>query len=598
MSHRFLASLVTVALLSLAPVAAQLTGGQTLVFQNFSQATAPSGDPPGWSQDGNGVTLWRYDNPGGVNASPPFSHRFAILDSLFAGPGMSQIQYLVSPIFDSSGCNSMFLHFDHWYRHVGGTTPSSARVEGSVDGGASWFFITGYTATTGPGALGGVVSETLNISNMASSNSRIRFCYEGTWAFWWAIDNVGVSCPAPGPQGVSLTSASTLFEGQQLVIQGQNLPTNPDDLCLVLKRPFGNRNQLLDLQPTLANGNRIEANMPRLPADAQNTPLEVAFLVGRGRRFPLPNPIPGVEIIGDIWRWDGDPLVGQPVQLGPVIGLGPTPMEMHTGECIVSPDPAEISAGRLKVTIDTDWGAGSRFCITSRIHAMGSRGDTRILGKFTAGGDALDCATKICMLLEQAFMTPANIEWGELLRVVCGPPVVNPDGSVTIEVALASGVPIDDGDLTITCKRAGDGTGDCLLHEIFLDGVGGSEPEVRVVEDGQLVTSLVTDPCGIFATAPVLLLVELLNDADPLGSIAPGTAVGAGFVFLFNGLENPMTTPGTFGQTVVGLGHQMNFVVPPTAGLAGQKLVMQAAAVSPLAANGAYATTAPIILDF
>ncbi|NJL86170.1 MAG: hypothetical protein HC886_09605 [Leptolyngbyaceae cyanobacterium SM1_1_3] len=186
----------------------------TLFFEDFSSASG-STPPPGWTQvllAGNPETdQWRFDNPGdrsfiGVD---PLIDPVAVYDSdALSDDGIEESVALVSPIFDASAADGVFLQYDQWY--YGFTDPeydSQIYIETSTDGGTTW-----NTAflEEGEGFFVGSPLVDLTDTLAGSETAQLRFRFDGDWSFAWAIDNLevvdylppGVALPT-GDVGVS-----------------------------------------------------------------------------------------------------------------------------------------------------------------------------------------------------------------------------------------------------------------------------------------------------------------------------------------------------------------------------------------------------------
>ncbi|MFN3753736.1 fibronectin type III domain-containing protein [Flavobacterium sp.] len=99
------------------------------------------------------------------------------------------LTYLESPSINLVGYTSASLNFFHYLRYIGG---NKARVEVSIDGGATWAILNSFLATQG--SASNFVSATFSMNSyVGNSNVKIRFLYDATWDYGWAIDNVTIS---------------------------------------------------------------------------------------------------------------------------------------------------------------------------------------------------------------------------------------------------------------------------------------------------------------------------------------------------------------------------------------------------------------------
>jgi hypothetical protein len=167
-----------------------------------------------YNENFNGVNIWTTTNnsTGGVpvNASwtmrtSPYSYtsafwsvnissndasRFYFTNSDAQGSPSSNrtMTYLTSPSINLAGYTSASLSFFHYLRFVPG---NKARVEISTDGGSTWGLITAFTASRGTPST--FVNATADLTAYVGLSVRIRFYYEATWAFGWAIDNINIT---------------------------------------------------------------------------------------------------------------------------------------------------------------------------------------------------------------------------------------------------------------------------------------------------------------------------------------------------------------------------------------------------------------------
>ncbi|MCB9164582.1 MAG: choice-of-anchor J domain-containing protein [Flavobacteriales bacterium] len=112
---------------------------------------------------------------------------------------------LVSPGFSTVGYSSLSLSYYHYYRY---NASESANVDISTDG-TNWTTEQTYTSTQG--ADDGFVQSTVDLSAYAGQPQLfIRFRYDATWDWWWAIDNVSVT-GTPAPTSFSWTSTPAGF---------------------------------------------------------------------------------------------------------------------------------------------------------------------------------------------------------------------------------------------------------------------------------------------------------------------------------------------------------------------------------------------------
>jgi len=157
----------------------------TIFFEeDFSGQTLPTG----WTNVSNIASqdVWQFDNPGERDITGSFDADFAILDSDYYGDGNSQNASLTTIAIDASLAQNLKLGFDQQFQAL---DDSYGLVQVSNDN-LNWITIDSITVDTGyPNPP--VYSE-YDITLIAAGESTvyIRWTYSGTWAWWWAIDNV------------------------------------------------------------------------------------------------------------------------------------------------------------------------------------------------------------------------------------------------------------------------------------------------------------------------------------------------------------------------------------------------------------------------
>jgi N-acetylneuraminic acid mutarotase len=173
-------------------------------FQSFDTTSIPDG----WTitNAANTTGGWEFDDPGNRGNQTGGSGGFAVVDSDHIGPGLHQDTTLTSPISDLSANTDPQLAFDTLYREF---VNSTASVDVSIDGGATWSNVWQNTTTT----VNGHVSIPLPQAS-GQSAVQVRFNYTGTWAWYWELDNVligNTTCdPVPGGLVVGqVTDANT-----------------------------------------------------------------------------------------------------------------------------------------------------------------------------------------------------------------------------------------------------------------------------------------------------------------------------------------------------------------------------------------------------
>jgi len=171
----------------------------TILTQNFNSGLSP------WTVDNTGSATssslgpWQVE-PNGYTYSvyPSFSSpdlsQFAVTISDAGGIGVNTQSRLISPSFSLVGYSSASLSFQQFYEYFA-SGDVDANVEISTDGGTTWTTLVNYVSgAANIGTSTSFVTETISLSAYAGySNCKIRFYYNSTWGYFWAIDNVSIT---------------------------------------------------------------------------------------------------------------------------------------------------------------------------------------------------------------------------------------------------------------------------------------------------------------------------------------------------------------------------------------------------------------------
>lgn len=123
--------------------------------------------------------------------------QFYLSNSDAPGSGSVTSTILQSPVFSLASFSTANLNFWHFYRVS--SAPESINVEISADG-TNWNMLQSYT--TAQGAANGFVNVNINLDAYAGEPTvSLRFRYEASWDWYWAIDNVSVT----GSQATNIT---------------------------------------------------------------------------------------------------------------------------------------------------------------------------------------------------------------------------------------------------------------------------------------------------------------------------------------------------------------------------------------------------------
>jgi hypothetical protein len=204
------------------------TGGtldnMTLMSQNFNGAnnwttvnnsTGGSAGPAlaDWTMQPDGYTYGFY---GTFHSND--NSQFYISNSDAQGSGGTTATELKSPVFSTIGFSSANLSFFHYLYF-----PSTANVEYTINGGTTWVTLQSYT--TSQGAIAAFTNATIALpaAMLNQPSAQLRFKYNDSWGFFWAIDNVSITGTQVAPMVWSPTTnlysdaaATTPYTGQNL----------------------------------------------------------------------------------------------------------------------------------------------------------------------------------------------------------------------------------------------------------------------------------------------------------------------------------------------------------------------------------------------
>ncbi|MEQ4300866.1 S8 family serine peptidase [Plantactinospora sp. B6F1] len=203
-----------------------------LLTESFDGTSAPDG----WSvvnrTDKGG---WAFDDPGGRTNLTGGTGNFAIIDSDKLGSGNTQDTDLITPPLDFSATGAPLLRFNSDWRAVG--ISDTADVDVSTDGGTTWTNVWHQTSSR----RGPRVEEVPLDAAAGAEDARVRFRFNGTFAWWWEVDNVQLvnrTCtPNPGGLVAGFTKDSntgdplngvTVASANQPADKGVSVAT-PDD---------------------------------------------------------------------------------------------------------------------------------------------------------------------------------------------------------------------------------------------------------------------------------------------------------------------------------------------------------------------------------
>jgi len=162
---------------------------QTILLQEDFSSASGTTPPTGWTvQTSTGdplVDVWHFDNPGRRTPGAPIAGNFACFDSdRYSNNGLVENVSLVSPVFDATTPDNIFLEFDQFF--CGGYGGSCA-VE--VYDGATWSSIYTTSSTTN-NPQHSTFDITAIVQNI--SNAQIRFKWTGNYSWYWIVDNIKI----------------------------------------------------------------------------------------------------------------------------------------------------------------------------------------------------------------------------------------------------------------------------------------------------------------------------------------------------------------------------------------------------------------------
>ncbi|UPQ80773.1 GEVED domain-containing protein [Flavobacterium azooxidireducens] len=140
----------------------------------------------------------------GATLSSNDTSQFMLTDSDIGGSGSVTDTRLQSPAFSTVGYNSVNISFYHYYR----IPATFAGLEYSLNG-TTWTTLKTYT--TVQGAPTGFVQDNIVLPAAALNQAvvYVRFRYDATWQYYWAVDNFVVSgTPIPN---VTWSPATDLY---------------------------------------------------------------------------------------------------------------------------------------------------------------------------------------------------------------------------------------------------------------------------------------------------------------------------------------------------------------------------------------------------
>jgi PKD repeat protein len=152
--------------------------------------------------------VWRFDNPGGrvVNTSSA-GNGFAILDSDYYGPGVSQDADLTTPVLDLTGYIGVRLEFEHYFLSYPG---SVAILAFSLDSGTTWNPVQTWVTTTANAEL---FSQDVSVLVAGHPYVKFKWNFVGSDANYWAVDDINIF-------GTDVLPAADFSAGETIILAG------------------------------------------------------------------------------------------------------------------------------------------------------------------------------------------------------------------------------------------------------------------------------------------------------------------------------------------------------------------------------------------
>ncbi|RKY99592.1 MAG: hypothetical protein DRQ13_02015, partial [Ignavibacteriae bacterium] len=158
--------------------------------------------PTGWTNVDNlaGGNVWEFNDPGGRAPAGNFDADFAIIDSDNYGSGTSLDATLTTIAVDCNTATTVTLGFDHYFNNL-----TAGNDHGFVEisnNGTTWTQLDSISSDIGP------IYTEYDVTAYAAGQSTVyvRWTYidNGSWAWYWAVDNVVLYEPdaQPLPAGI------------------------------------------------------------------------------------------------------------------------------------------------------------------------------------------------------------------------------------------------------------------------------------------------------------------------------------------------------------------------------------------------------------
>lgn len=219
--------------------------------EDFSDVVAPSC----WQNIDNigAGQAWVFNNPNSYTfGSTTGDNGFALLDSDDYGTGNTQNAELISPLLDLSTYSTINLSFEHYYEHY----QSEAELSYSIDGGKTWNVIDSWSSTIGSQTAPSTYNNNISTYVAGESNVYIRWRYEGTYGYYWFIDDISITGVSSG-EPVALTENANDIQFNSATLNG-TINANGNSITNIqfeYGTVSGNYTQTIATTPNTASGN-------------------------------------------------------------------------------------------------------------------------------------------------------------------------------------------------------------------------------------------------------------------------------------------------------------------------------------------------------
>ena len=159
---------------------------QTQIFAEDFNAVDLGEAPAGWHVDATVPEFtWAAVESYGADSSSLDGTPFLFVDSDAAGMGYNLYETITTPSVDATGHDGVFLAFEQYYRQFGSQVGTVQVYDGS-----EWQTVAQYNETHG--SWTDPDEAVIDIADYANDAMQVRFAYEGSNDFYWAIDNVRI----------------------------------------------------------------------------------------------------------------------------------------------------------------------------------------------------------------------------------------------------------------------------------------------------------------------------------------------------------------------------------------------------------------------